>query len=126
MWNGTWNGMWNGTWNGTCNRMARDLPRVGVVRTRLRMRTLRFCEWWSCYSVPHEESRKMFFVHFASFLQNQMSYGHVLCTIMIPIVPDSTESYGFLSCDGHVTQEACIYHRVADNFWLSFSTTAGS
>ena len=39
------------------------------------------------YSVPHEESRKMFFVHFASFLQNQMSYGHVLCTIMIPYLP---------------------------------------
>ena len=39
------------------------------------------------YSVPHEESRKMFFVHFASFLQNQMSYGHVLCTTMIPYLP---------------------------------------
>ena len=39
------------------------------------------------YSVPHEESRKLFFVHFASFLQNQMSYGHVLCTIMIPYLP---------------------------------------
>jgi len=39
------------------------------------------------YSVPHEESRKMFFVHFASFLQNQMSYGHVLCTTMILYLP---------------------------------------
>ena len=39
------------------------------------------------YSVPHEESRKLFFVHFASFLQNQMSYGHVLCTTMIPYLP---------------------------------------
>ena len=41
------------------------------------------------YSVPHEESRKMFLfiVHFASFLQNQLSYGHVLCTTMIPYLP---------------------------------------
>ena len=44
---------------------------------------------------------------------------------MIPIFPDSTKSYGLLPCDGHLTQEARIYHRVADNFWLSFSTTAG-
>ena len=36
-WNGTWNGMWNGTWNGTWNRMARDLPRVGVVHKRIRV-----------------------------------------------------------------------------------------
>jgi len=42
-----------------------------------------------CYSVPHEESRKMFLfiVHFTSFLQNQLSYGHVLCTTMIPYLP---------------------------------------
>ena len=41
------------------------------------------------YSVPHEESRKMFLfiVHFASFLQNQLSYGHVVCTTMIPYLP---------------------------------------
>ena len=41
------------------------------------------------YSVPHEESRKMFLfiVHFASFLQNQLSYEHVLCTTMIPYLP---------------------------------------
>jgi len=34
-WNVEWNGMWNGTWNGMWNRMASDLPRVRVVRTRI-------------------------------------------------------------------------------------------
>ena len=30
-----------------------------------------------CYSVPHEESRKLVFGHLANFLQNQMSYEYM-------------------------------------------------
>ena len=57
---------------------------------------------WS--SVPHEESRKMFFfVHFASFLQNQLSYGHVLCTIIILYLPWFHRVLGMACCHVMVT-----------------------
>ena len=64
--------------------MSAQSPTVARYRGSFKLWFLR--KW---YSVPHEESRKMFLfiVHFASFLQNQLSYGHVLCTTMIPYLP---------------------------------------
>ena len=42
-----------------------------------------FVETISRYSVPHEEEQKSFFLHFSSYLRNQVSYDHVAGTIMI-------------------------------------------
>ena len=41
--------------------------------------------WYTCtvFHTKRVEKCFLFIVHFASFLQNQLSYGHVLCTMVL-------------------------------------------